>query len=66
MSCGVGHRHSSAPALLWLWCRLAVTALIWIPPLAWEPPYAAGVALKQTNKQTKKESLRLGHSIQEE
>ena len=34
--------------LLWLWCRLAAAALIW--PLAWKLPYAAGVALKQTNK----------------
>ena len=33
-----------------LWCRLAATAPIW--PLAWELPYAAGVALKsKTNKQ---------------
>ena len=41
------------PALLWLWCRLAATALI--GPLAWEPPYAMRMALKnkQTNKQTK-------------
>ena len=27
--------------LLWLWCRPAAVALI--RPLAWEPPYAAGV-----------------------
>ena len=33
------------PALLWLWCRLAAIALI--PPLAWQLPYAAGVALKK-------------------
>ena len=33
------------PALLWLWCRLAAVALI--PPLAWEPPYASGAALKR-------------------
>ena len=33
------------PALLWLWCRLAATAPI--QPLAWELPYAAGVALKK-------------------
>ena len=33
------------PALLWLWCRLAATALI--RPLAWEPPYTAGAALKK-------------------
>lgn len=31
--------------LLWPWCRLAAAAPI--PPLAWEPPCAAGVALKQ-------------------
>ena len=36
------------PALLWLWCRLAAAALI--QPLAWELPYAAHMALKQTNK----------------
>ena len=33
------------PVLLWLWCRSAATALI--PPLAWEAPYATGVALKR-------------------
>ena len=32
------------PALLWLWCRLAATAPM--RPLAWEPPYASGAALK--------------------
>ena len=31
-------------ALLWLWCR--PTATDPIPPLAWEPPCALGVALK--------------------
>ena len=30
-------------ALLWLWCRPAAAALI--QPLAWELPYAMGVAL---------------------
>ena len=45
MSCGVGRRLSSDPALLWLWYRLAVTAPI--GPLAWEPPYAVGVVLKR-------------------
>ena len=30
--------------LLWLWCRPAAIAPI--KPLAWDPPYAAGVALK--------------------
>ena len=38
MSCGVGHRRGLDPMLLWLWCRLASTALI--RSLAWEPPYA--------------------------
>ena len=45
MSCGVGHRRGLDLALLWLWCRLAATALI--GPLAWEPPYAVGAALKR-------------------
>ena len=45
MSCGVGCRCSSDPTLLWLWCRLAAAVLI--GPLAWEPPYALGVALKR-------------------
>ena len=36
--------------LAWLWCRQATTAPL--GPLAWELPYAAGVALKR--KQTKK------------
>ena len=48
MSCGVGHRCSVDPALLWLWCRLAAIALI--GPLAWEPPYAVGVAPKRQKK----------------
>ena len=42
MSCGVGCRRGSDPALLWLWRRLVATAPI--QPLAWEPPYAAGAA----------------------
>ena len=40
------------PSLLWLWCRLAATALI--GPLAWEPPYAMGVAQKKKPKIQKK------------
>ena len=47
MSCGVGHRHSLDLALLWPWCSLEATAPI--QPLAWEPPYAAGEALKKKN-----------------
>ena len=44
MSCDVGCRHGSDPALLCLWHRLVATALI--GPLAREPPYAMGAALK--------------------
>ena len=41
------------PALLWPWRRPAATALI--RPLAWEPPYATGVALEKAKSQKKKE-----------
>ena len=39
------------PALLWLWCRPAAAAPI--RPLAWELPYAMGVALKKKKKEGK-------------
>ena len=52
MSWDVGRRHSSDPALLWLWRRLAATAFI--RPLAWEPPYTAGVALEKAKRWKKK------------
>ena len=60
MSCGVGCRRGSDPALLWLWCRLAATAPI--RPLAGGPPYAAGIALEKTKtkKQTNKKKELLG------
>ena len=45
MSCGVGHRCGLDPTLLWLWCRPAL-----IRSLAWELPYASGVALKGQKK----------------
>ena len=45
MSCGVGHRQGSDPAMLWLWPRPAAAPPI--GPLAWEPPCAAGAALKK-------------------
>ena len=44
VSCGVGRRGGLDPMLLWLWCRPAAT--VPIGPLVWEPPYAAGSALK--------------------
>jgi len=57
MSYGVGPRCSLNPTLLWLW--LWPVAIGLIGPLAWEPPYASGAALKskQTNKQTNKTNL---------
>ena len=51
MSCGVGRRLGSDLALQWLWGRPAAVASF--RPLAWEPPYAAPVALKK-KKKTKK------------
>ena len=68
MSCGVSHRCGLDLALLWLWCRPVATALI--RPLAWEPPYAMGVALKkaktkQKQKQTnqKRNNLTIPHYL---
>ena len=56
MSCGVGHICGSDLALLWLWHRLEAVAQI--RPLAWEPPYAAGAALKrQKTKKTKQKNF---------
>ena len=52
VSCGLGHRHSSDPALLWLWCRLAAATLI--QPLALELQYDTGVTLKSKKKKKKK------------
>ena len=52
MSCGVVCRHGSDPTWLWLWHRLVATAVI--RPLAWEPPYAAGVAQRNSKKTKKK------------
>ena len=53
----VSCRHSSNPALLWLWHRLSAVAPV--QPLAWGFPYATGKALKipKTNKQTQKLGL---------
>ena len=53
LSCGVGHRHGSGQALLWLWCRLIATAPI--QPLTWELSYVVGVALKRQKKKKKRE-----------
>ena len=70
----MGRRRGSDLAWLWLWlrlwCRPAAVTLIRL--LAWEPPYAAGAALKSKTKQnktkqnkTKKELLILKYSLAE-
>ena len=53
VSCGVGCRRGSDPTLLWLWCRLVVTAPI--RPLAWELPYAMSPDLKLDKEKERKE-----------
>ena len=55
LSCGEGHRCGSDLALLWLWHRPVTTAPI--TPLAWELPYAMGMALKSKTKQNKQNPL---------
>ena len=62
VSCAVGCRCSLDLVLLWLWRRQVATAPI--RPLAWEPPYAAGVALKRT-KDKKKKNLKDKYNITE-
>ena len=49
VSCSVGHRRGSDPALLWR--RLAATAPF--RPLAWDPPYATRAALEKAKRQIK-------------
>ena len=56
MSCGVGRRCSLDLVLLWLWRRLVATALTGL--LAWEPPYAVGVALKVKKTKKKKKNIK--------
>ena len=56
MSRRVGRRGSSDLVLLWLWCRLAVVALI--RPLNWEPPYAVSAALKRPKKKERERERR--------
>ena len=61
VSCGVGHRLSSDPRLLWLWRRPVATAPV--QPLAWEPPYAVGVALKDNKKKKEKKRKKPTYSV---
>ena len=67
MSCGVGCRRGSDPALLWLWRRPVATAPF--QPLAWEPPYAAGAAQEiatttttAKDKKRQKDKKKKGHN----
>ena len=51
MSCGAGQRCGSDLVFLCLWLVAAAP----IGPLAWEPPYTVGAALKrQTDRQTER------------
>ena len=52
MSCGIGHRYISDLALWWLWHWQVATVLT--GPLAWEPPYVMGIALRRQKKKKKK------------
>ena len=53
-ACGIGCRCSSDPVLLWY----RPAAVVLIQPLAWEPPYAMGEALRRKEKsQQQKTSL---------
>ena len=53
MSCGVGHRCGSDPALPWLWCRLVTAALI--GPLAWDL-HMLWVQIQKDKRQKKKKN----------
>ena len=61
MSCGVSRRCDLNLVLLWLRCRLAAVAPI--RPLAWDSPYAAGVALKSKAKKKKLYTTYVGKKI---
>ena len=60
VSCSIGHKCGSDPSLLWQWYMLAAGAPIWL--LAWELPYASGVALKNQKKK-KKEAVHIYNGI---
>ena len=56
MSCGVDRRCGSDLMLLWLWGRPIATAPI--GSLAWECPYAMGVAPNSKKKKKKKRKIK--------
>ena len=57
MSCSIGPRHG-LDMVLWLWHRLE--AVDPIRPLAWEPPCAAGGALKGKKKKKREREKKKG------
>ena len=63
VSCGVGCRRGSDPALLWLWRGPVAAALI--RPLAWEPPYAVGAAQRNSKKTKKKKTIKASDYLQQ-
>ena len=68
VSCGVGCRSGSDPALLWLRYRPAAVAPI--QPLAWKTPYATGAPppppKKTKNKELPNRSLEAINTEQKE
>ena len=56
MSCGIGCRQGSDPAVLWFCRRPAAKVLI--RPLAWESPYASESSPRK-GKRTKKKKKKL-------
>ena len=57
VSRGIGCRCGSDPMLLWFWRREEAIALIC--SLAWEPPSADGMALKDKKKKKKKKIIHI-------
>ena len=57
----LSRRQGLDPTLLWLWCRLATTALI--QALAWEPPHAVSAVLKSKRKKKKNENCLVRRQI---
>ena len=55
VSCGVGHRRGSNLVLLWLWCRLAATALIRPCPGNFHKPQVLSWKKKERDKKGEKE-----------
>ena len=54
LSCGVGCRYGSDPALLWLWCSPAAAALIRSPSLGTSTCHRWGTKKAKKNKNKKK------------